>query len=150
MKKALLLSVLMILMSGNILSAYSRASGNWTGTGIGIVLGYPGNVGLSIKIKNFPVLGLSWYLGESPYFGGTLDYWIINNNIDSDFYWYIGVGAYAWIGNPFGLGPRLPIGLQWFPGSGPFELAIELAPALSLLPGIEPRIQGSLAFRFHF
>jgi hypothetical protein len=150
MKKTLLLSVLMLLMTGTILSAKSHSSGSATGTGIGIVVGYPGNVGLSIKIQNFPVLGLSWYLGQSSYFGGTIDWWFINNSLESNFYWYLGFGGYVWLGHSVGLGPRLPIGLQWFPGGSPFEIALEVAPALSLLPGIDFVFQGSLAFRYHF
>jgi hypothetical protein len=148
MKKIIFIAVIAVMLSGaGAASAYQRGG---TGTGIGVVFGYPGQVGLSIKINSFPVLGLWWYLGNQSGFAGTLDYWAINNGLGSNFYWYLGPGVYVDIYSTVGFGLRLPIGLQWFPGGSPFEIALEIAPRLALLPGMNFGFQGTIALRFHF
>ncbi len=149
MKKIVLLSVLFFVMMFSL--GQARAT-----TGVGIVFGLHGSdtfnsdVGLSLKFNNFPVLGIKYALGNNGYLGGTIDYWMINNALGGRVvYWYLGVGGYAWISSNPGLGGRLPIGLQFWPVHR-FEIFLEAAPAIGLIPSVDFNVQGALGLRYHF
>ncbi len=125
-------------------------------TGVGVVFGlyddasYIGNTGLSLKFDNFPVLGLKWSLGKNGYLGGTVDYWLLNDSLSKNvLFWYLGVGAYAWLGNGFTLGGRLPIGLQLWP-IRQLEFFIEAVPSLKIIENLDFNVQGALGIRYHF
>ncbi len=103
------------------------------------------------------VLGIGASFG-SGYFsiGLTGDWWLWYTNLGSIFALYIGPGAYidlriAESGSNFGIGARVPIGLQaWV--LDPLEVFFELAPTFGIKGGTFPTfgIQGALGFRFWF
>ena len=86
------------------------------------------------------VPGLPLYVALGADFGGTIkltstvDVWLIHNPVGNAYVsWYLGLGAYmAYNLTPswFGVGARLPIGLQIWPLKNEvLELFVEVAPA---------------------
>ncbi len=117
--------------------------------GIGGIAGYYQPTGLSLKINNFPVVSLGWHLGSSGYIEGTVDYWFINDKLDRNILWYLGGGVKASVGSDhFGLGLRVPIGIQWY-FMPRFELFGELAPGFAILPSSGFDFSGGIGLRFH-
>ena len=116
--------------------------------GIGGIAGYGQPTGLSLKINNFPVVSLGWHLGTSGYVEGTIDYWFINDKLDRNILWYLGGGVKASVGSAFGLGLRVPIGIQWY-FMPRFELFGELAPGFAILPSSGFDLSGGIGLRFH-
>lgn len=121
-------------------------------TGLGIIIGEP--TGLSIKINNFPVMGIGWSWND--YFHFHIDYWVKNSRLEPSLYWFFGVGAKITTGQKdggdngdIGLGIRFPLGLRYF-FSRNFELFGELAPGMKLLPGTDFEINGGIGVRFYF
>jgi hypothetical protein len=126
-------------------------------TGVGIVLGEP--TGLTIRSGNFPVIGLGWSLasGKSNRIDATVDMWLINDHFIEMLDWYLGVGAKIGIktnqGNDnsdvFALGVRVPIGIQWWPAKD-WELFLEVAPGIALLPSFGFDYAGGIGLRYYF
>ena len=52
---------------------------------------------------------------------------------DEYLYYYVGVGAYAWIGDPFGLGISAEAGLEYRFQSLPIALGIDWRPAFQII-----------------
>ena len=52
---------------------------------------------------------------------------------DENLYYYVGVGAYVWIGDPFGLGVPAEAGLEYRFGSVPLILGLDWRPAFQIL-----------------
>lgn len=115
--------------------------------GIGGIAGYGQPTGLSFKINNFPVVSLGWSL-SGKWLEGTVDYWFINDKLDRNILWYLGVGAKGSIGGSFGMGLRVPIGIQWY-FMPRFELFGELVPGFSILPASGFDFSGGIGLRFH-
>ncbi|MFC1504192.1 BAPKO_0422 family outer member beta-barrel protein [Spirochaetota bacterium] len=126
-------------------------------TGLGVVFGYPGSVGITIKLNNFPVISATWAFGDTTSIGATCDYWVVNQALSGTLlHWYLGIGAFGHFvvnagkgEDSIGLGLRLPIGLQIFPVKQ-LEVYIELVPSLPLLPGIGFDINSAVGIRYHF
>lgn len=141
MKITLLILILPVL----ILPFSARAS-----TGIGIIVGEP--TGLSIKINNFPVLGIAWSLDD--YIHLHCDYWLKSGKLERSLYWFFGVGVKVVIKDKkeddnFGMGMRIPLGLRYFLARR-VELFGELAPGLMVLPGTDFNIDAGIGLRFYF
>ena len=117
-------------------------------TGIGGVAGWDQPTGFTLKLDNFPVVSLGWSLNGN-YIEGTVDYWFLNKKIGRNILWYFGAGVQASIGNDFGLGFRVPIGIQWYfiPA---FELFGELAPGMTILPSSGFNLSAGIGLRYHF
>lgn len=118
--------------------------------GIGVAFGQPS--GVTFRINRFPVvtLGYSFLLGKQ-YFYGSLDFWIINNPIQGQFFWYLGIGANIGVynsgQNPLRLGARVPIGLLWVP-TNLIEVFLEAAPGAQLFPTVGFDWQAEIGIRF--
>jgi len=116
--------------------------------GIGGIAGYGQPTGLSFKINNFPVVSLGWSI-SGKWLEGTVDYWFINDKLDRNILWYMGGGAKASVASDnFGLGLRVPIGIQWY-FMPRFELFGELVPGFLILPASEFDFSGGIGLRFH-
>ena len=141
MKKRILLIALIVLALVLPLALFAD-------TGIGGVAGYGQPTGLTLKFNNFPVVSLGWSLSGN-WLEGTVDYWFINSKLDRNVLWYLGGGIKASIGNSnFGLGLRVPLGIQWY-FMPRFELFGELAPGFSILPNSGFDFSGGIGLRFH-
>ena len=118
--------------------------------GIGLMVGQPS--GITVRFDRFPVFTVGYsFLYGNPWINGSLDYWLINNPIEGQFRWYLGVGANAGIylssADPFKIGARIPIGIQWIPADL-IEVFLEAAPGARLFPTIDFDLQVGLGIRF--
>ncbi len=123
--------------------------------GAGIIIGEP--TGISLKYLDF-ASGIAWSLQNHLHI--HLDYWIYQDTIKKPVDWFIGAGIkFRYMSrdskdrgendNAFGLGLRIPIGVQWFV-IPEVEIFAELAPGISLLPGTDFDIDGGLGARYYF
>lgn len=130
--------------------------------GVGLEFGFNGipDVGLTLKMGNFPVVDLTARFDAGGIgIGALVDYWVINKNLVSFIDWYLGIGGYATLqlGNNSGLwaGFRLPVlGLQFWPIGKQFEIFVEGAWAPSIISpsGVGLGWQGfqsGIGFRIH-
>jgi len=155
-KRTLLLTVLII---GFIFSGITsiQAQGK-TDFGLGVILGEP--TGISLKYKNFPVVGIAWSVNN--HFHLHCDYWIYNATLAQPVNWFIGAGLKLRIMDEHsrddnnhhddttaGFGIRIPVGLQFFVIPR-VELFAELAPGISLYPATEFDIDGGIGARYYF
>ncbi len=147
MKKKVVLVCLIVFVLAFPLSTFADI-------GIGGIVGYGQPLdppsGLSLKVNKFPVVSLEWHFGTSRYVKGTIDYWFINDKLDRNIYWYLGGGVKASVGSSdFGLGLRVPIGIQWY-FMPRFELFGELVPGFTILnPSGQFDLSEGIGLRFH-
>ncbi len=115
---------------------------------VGLVFGYPGNVGLSLRFGQVPI-NLAW--GQD-WLHGTIDYWVLREPIapDAGLSFYIGPGLDAGIplddADNFALAVRVPIGLQWMI-TDRVETFAELAPGIQLVDETDFYWAGNLGIR---
>ncbi len=120
-------------------------------TGIGIIVGEP--TGISIRIDNFPILGIAWSVFDN-YFHFHCDYWLGNKKLDRSLYGYFGLGVKV-TGNEKGandnlqLGARVPFGLRYFVAPR-VELFAEVVPGMRVIPDTGFDIDGGIGVRFYF
>ncbi|MCX6139620.1 MAG: hypothetical protein NTX15_02125 [Candidatus Kapabacteria bacterium] len=131
-----------VITTGVCASAQNRDQG----TGVGIQFGYPGNVGLSLRFDQI-ALGAAWRLGDNGYLHLTADYWLLKKKLVKNVDWYLGPGVNIGIGDPFILGVRLPIGLQWMPAKQ-LEIFGELAPCFYLLKETKFDVNAAIGIRY--
>ncbi len=151
MKKKVLIGTLLIaLLAAPVFSI---------GIGAAFSAGFvdlPSQAMLSFKLDEFPaVFGVGASIGSNTFeMGATADWWMYQTDLVSIFSLYMGPGVFAQIGGNFGLGVRIPIGVQAFL-LDPLELFLEIAPALGIAlsdPIVFPTfgVQGAFGFRFWF
>jgi hypothetical protein len=93
---------------------------------------------------NFPVLGVSWGLGDASWIGANIDYWLIKNPLGGGdkLSYYIGLGASMnfYTGDnaadDFAIAGRIPLGLQ-FMLTEKIELFGEWAATFYFVPEFE-------------
>lgn len=115
----------------------------------GVMIGEP--TGLTVRVDNFPVIGLAWSLTH-PWTYLQCDYWIIHKPIQSagSLDWYLGAGgAIGGGGGESFFGARLPIGVQSIVNRK-FELFGEFAPVLALAPDVNILLNLGIGFRYIF
>jgi len=127
--------------------------------GIGIVLGDP--LGISAKLwlnKETAFVGVLSVSTDRAFYLHA-DY-LTHNYVflkelakdlkESELVLYYGGGAYLafWSNGPFGLGARLPVGVEYL--ANPFDIFVELAPVFSLTPSMGLGLQGGIGVRFNF
>jgi len=123
-------------------------------TGIGVMGGDP--TGITLKFNNFPVIEFGYDFGlygqRAGSFDLNVDHWIINKPLGTNFHWFIGIGVSAQYNSGyaygFGVGARVPIGVQWFPASK-IEIFAEVAPGLAVLPALGLDVDFGLGVRFY-
>lgn len=156
MKKTLVLSVLLIALVS--VPVFSFGIGAAFGVDfIGSTAG-PGAL-LSLKLDQHPaVFGVGFAIAENAFrLGFTADYWLWRANLIEILYLYLGPGVFIDVGlwdngeGTFGVGLRIPIGLQAFI-IDPLELFFEVAPTIGFAGGQFPafNVQGAVGFRFWF
>jgi hypothetical protein len=135
MKKFLTLAVL-VLSFGTVQLSHAVGLGleyNWGNNGAG-------DIGITYKDGNFPVIDLSLALGGTYLgIGANVDYWILNPHLVGPLDWYLAIGGFGSIGLGndyfrFNLGARLPVlGLQWWPIQKSLEVFLEGALAINVI-----------------
>lgn len=139
---------LLLIITAGLTTIYDRTHA----LGLGVIIGEP--TGVSIKINRFPIIGVSWSVFNNR-MSFTLDGWMINRDIKGDLDWYLGLGGSMYfkstgIGeNEIGVGVRVPVGLQFWVQQE-WEIFMEVAPRLLVIP--EPTFdpQGGIGVRYHF
>ena len=116
----------------------------------------PSQAMLSLKFDTFPaVFAMGASIGSEIFQVGIIaDWWLIHANLASFLSLYIGPGLYAQISSSFGVGARIPVGLQAFILDS-FEIFLEIAPAIGIRIADPIKIpafglQGAFGFRFWF
>lgn len=142
--KTIMAIVVIVVIIANVCSA--RAQNRDQGTAVGIQFGHPGNVGLSLRFDKIAI-GAAWRLGDKGYLHVTADYWLLKNKLVKNVDWYLGPGVNLGIGDPFLLGVRLPVGLQWMPAKQ-LEIFGELAPCFYLLNETKFDINAAIGIRY--
>ena len=116
----------------------------------------PSQAMLSLKFDSFPAgIAMGASIGSEIFqVGITADWWLFQIDLLSFLYLYIAPGLYAQISRSFGIGARIPVGLQIYI-LDPFELFLELAPTIGIRIADPVKIpafglQGAFGFRFWF
>ena len=137
--------------------------------GFGIEFGAPAN--LNLKLMVAPNQGVVVGLGVGAWYDASLslhvDYLlhpIVLPYAAVTLSGYVGVGAWAsagiegahygyyqpWYGrSPFGVGARIPLGVNLAFNQAPLELYMELVPAVALMPGFGVFSQGGIGLRLY-
>lgn len=53
-------------------------------------------------------------------------------------------------GDRFGLGIRIPLGIEWLPARPPIGVFLELAPGIAMVPATSAFFQGGIGARYYF
>ncbi|MBN1130325.1 MAG: hypothetical protein JXA71_15140 [Chitinispirillaceae bacterium] len=113
----------------------------------GIIIGEP--TGISVRIDNFPVLGIAWSLRHDwMYVHG--DYLFIDRVLQDPLRWYLGGGLFVAVHHDYvNFGVRVPVGLliRFHPN---FEVFGELAPGIALIEETDVYVGGGLGIRYVF
>ncbi len=97
-----------------------------------------GGIGLSLKWRSFPVVGLQYDLAQAR-LNASADYYVVDaKGFSGPFSYFVGAGGYVGIGSSsggvsFDLGLRLPVGIQYWPLKG-FELFLSPVLTVPLFP----------------
>ena len=128
------------------------------GLGLGVILGEP--TGLSLKIwtaeDRAVDAAVGWSLDSNGWFYFHSDYLFhsstLKKEIEGGLPYYYGFGARALIkdGDDSRFGVRFPLGLNYFLGDERFDIFVEIAPLLDLVPETKVRISGGIGARFYF
>ena len=152
MKKIyLLLVVVLLFIISNLNFAQQK------GFGLGVVLGEP--TGISAKFWLTPGTALDFGLGYSftssnSLFDFYVDYVFHNSNMinsEENFVIYYGPGARLNIKESTSrLGVRGVIGLLWLPRGTNFDVFVEVAPILDIIPETKFDFSGGIGGRYFF
>jgi hypothetical protein len=126
--------------------------------GVGVIAGEP--TGLSFKLWGDGASGLDaasgWSFGDEGRLYLHADYlWqrmIEDREIGGTVPFYFGVGGRVLLreGRDSRLGIRIPLGLDYFFEEGRFNVFVELAPIIDLVPETEFDLSGGVGLRFLF
>lgn len=140
-------TIVMLFVISLLLGTMNRLEAR---TGIGIIVGEP--TGISIRVGNFPILGIAWSVVDN-YFHVHCDYWLANKKMDRSLYGYYGLGVKL-TGNEKGaaddvqLGARVPFGLRYYVAPR-VELFAEVVPGMRVIPDTDFDIDGGIGVRFY-
>ena len=132
--------------------------------GVGIMLGAPS--AFVAKMKLTPTTAVDG--GIASYFGAV--FWVYSdyimqfpgllsgqNQFSKELTPYIGVGGQAIFGSwgnyagGFGLGVRVPIGIEWRSPKMPLGVFVEVAPSVGIIPALYASFfQGGIGARYYF
>ena len=129
------------------------------GTGLGLVVGEP--TGLSLKTwtgggnavdaaAGWSLSGNKWLYAHVDYLHHRYDLHI--PDLDEGVPYYYGVGGRVLLrdGHDSKLGVRIPLGLDYVFADGRFDVFIEVAPIINLVPDTEFDLSGGLGVRYWF
>lgn len=143
--KRLALSLLVILALSSLVPTQARSE-----TAIGVVFGYPGNAGLSLRFDRIPI-NVAW---SDDFIHATGDMWMKNAKLDAadgKLNWYWGPGVDAGFpsndAHDFFFAARVPIGLQYW-ATPKVEIFGEVAPGFQFVDESDFYWASSLGVRF--
>ncbi len=130
--------------------------------GLGIVAGEP--TGLSLKVwsnsRQAFDLAAGWSLGDGDwvYLHGDflLHSYALEDEIEEDFEgrlpFYYGIGARVLLSEDHDsrFGVRIPLGLDYIFSDGRFDIFLEVAPVLDLVPETDLDLAGGIGVRYYF
>lgn len=163
------LSLLMIAAISIPTFANAKTGGNF---GLGIILGAPTaltgkyymgqeeaiDFGLAFDLDDYILL----YGDYLVHFPGGLGR---SSRFASELVPYIGIGPVLVLdaddrrrndkyfddpNDDFGLGVRIPFGIEWMAPRFPLGIAVEIVPGIIVIPGTDAFVQGGVAFRYYF
>jgi len=141
------IALLLIIICGLTIDSKAQQDG----IGIGLILGYPAT-GISAKVftgSHAFDAAAAWSLNnEGGYFLAWADYLVHNYSISSSLPWYLGVGGFVGFGRTAGIGARVPLGITYL-FDGPFDIFVEIAHALEILPTLDLNINSGIGFRYY-
>jgi hypothetical protein len=146
--KKLATALLALSLAATASTARAQTPGDDGTAAVGLVFGYPGNIGLSLRFARTPI-NLAW---SQDFLHGTIDYWVLREPIapDAGLSLYVGPGLDAGIplddSENFGLAVRVPIGLQWMVTER-VETFAELAPGVQVVDEVDFYWAGGLGIR---
>ena len=139
--------------------AFAGACSAATHIGLGVMAGEP--TGLTLKAwsdgRHAIDAAAGWSLGDEGWLYLHADYlWhsydFEPNDLPGSLPWYIGVGGRALLkgGEDSALGVRIPIGLDYLFRRQPFDIFVEVAPIIDLVPDTDFDLSGGVGVRFYF
>lgn len=163
------LFILCVLFHGTLsLAATKGAHHPSRQFGAGIILGAPSGLVGKYWVQSDRAfdMGLAFYFGDLILVYGDYLFHFPHTFKSSEKFVnqlvpYVGVGAAAifWTGYPrryldtaggFGLGVRIPLGIEWRPSDPPLGVFVELAPGVGIIPGTFGFLQGGIGARYYF
>jgi|SRR6056297_2936326 len=146
MKKAIILSVLLIGITSGLFAQRS-------GLGVGVILGEP--TGLSVKkwtgSKTAIDAAAAWSLtGEYIHFHADALVHSFALSVDEgQLPLYIGLGGRVLLADKPAIGVRVPVGAAYHFDAAPFDMFLELAPILDLIPDSDFDVNGAIGIRYY-
>jgi hypothetical protein len=144
-----------LILTGAILAAAvipAGASAQTGGTGLGIVLGEP--TGITARFmrggNNFQVHG-AWSFTDDAALQLSGDY-LRSGRLDTEpmMPFYFGLGVLVKFASESQVGIRVPVGLNHFFKSDPFEIFGEVVPVLQVIPKTEFDLNAAVGVRYYF
>jgi hypothetical protein len=127
--------------------------------GLGVIAGEPTGVSLKVWGDSHHAFdgAAGWSIGEGGWLYVHGDYLWHRYELDPDEFsgtvpYYFGLGARLLLheGDDSRLGARFPIGLDYLFDGGRFDVFVEVAPVLDLLPKTDFSLSGGVGARFYF
>lgn len=128
--------------------------------GLGLIVGDPTAISLKGHLTGQDAfqLHVGWRLGEPEggrvtFIADYLRHFVVVDPAPSSgqFAPYVGIGGKLGVGDgDMVFGPRVPLGLSYYFGGAPVELALEIAPGVAVLPETSFMVDGGFAARFYF
>lgn len=142
---------LIIFVFALSISAYSQNKG----FGAGVIIGEPtGLTGKMWTSSNTAIdAAVAWSFRENGYFHVHADFLYHSFVIDvsqGQLPLYFGLGARVLLANDAALGIRVPLGIAYHFETDPFEIFLELAPIMNLIPATEFDMNGAIGVRYYF
>lgn len=138
----------------SLVFSYS-AIGQNKGIGAGIIIGEP--TGLSAKLWTSSSTAVdaaaAWSFRDNGYLHLHADFLFHSFAIDvseGQLPLYFGLGARFLIGNESAIGIRIPLGIAYHFATEPFEIFMEIAPIMNLVPATEFDMNGAIGVRYYF
>ena len=98
--------------------------------------------------------GVGWSFDEETMIHAKADYLTHNYRLidvpEGKLPVYYGAGAAIALGSDFVAGVRLPVGVNYLFQNAPYDVFIEVAPALLIFPSTEITVYGAIGVRYHF
>jgi hypothetical protein len=148
-------SALMVTGLLALLAASPALAGD---VGLGVMVGEP--TGLSLKVwsgsRTAFDAAVGWSLDESDWIYAHADYLWHRYDLEIDFPgalpFYMGVGARVLLheGDDSMVGVRVPFGLDYLTRDRRFDVYIEVAPIVDLVPDTELGVSGGIGARYYF
>ena len=144
----------MILVGAALAAALipARASAQTGGTGLGVVFGEP--TGITARFmrggNNFQVHGAWSFTGDAA-LQLSGDY-LRSGSVDMEpmMPFYFGLGVLVKFASESEVGIRVPVGLNHFFKSEPFEIFGELVPVVQVIPKTKFDFNGAVGVRYYF